>query len=356
MSVQPHYFRLGIFLLLGAALAVGALLAFGGSQWFRPKAFCVTYVNSSVQGIDVGTPVKFRGVQIGRVRSLDFSYNLYGAGADARSDQAGNFVVVLMEIDHRVSPHMFSRDMEGPMEKNIKEGLRVRIEPQGITGLNYLDFGFVDPQRFPPLEVPWKSEYLYIPYAPGEITSALDSINNIMREIEKLNIAGISENTQELLENLNTAVVGARLGDVSDEVRGLLEELRTTVTEADIQDVSAGIRDLTSNLTAAVEAAKIEEVSRDARRLIEDLRQSNQSLQRNLAHLEAATGAGSDDLPAVLDNAAEISENLRFLSEELKRRPSLLLWGSPRKPKPSPTPKPEPRSEKRELKKFPGKD
>jgi ABC-type transporter Mla subunit MlaD len=348
MSAQPHYFRLGVFILLGLALALGAVLAFGGGQWFRPKVFCVTYVDSSVQGIDVGTQVKFRGVQIGKVRSLDFSYNLYGAAADADANQAGNYVVILMEIDHRVSPHMFDHQMKDPMERNIQEGLRVRIEPQGITGLNYLDFGFVDPQRFPPLEVPWESEYLYIPYAPGEITSALDSVNNIMRELEKLNIAGISKNTQELLENLNTAVVGARLGEVSDEVRRLISDLRTTVTEADIEDVSARIRTLTTDLSAAVEAANIEEVSNDARRLINDLRQSNRRLERNLANLESATSASSADLPEVLANAAEISENLRFVSEEIKRRPSLLLWGSPRKPTPTPAPTPLP--------KLPGKN
>jgi ABC-type transporter Mla subunit MlaD len=328
---KPDYFRLGAFIALGVTLLIVGLLIFGGGQAFREKVLCETYVDGSVQGVDVGTPVKFRGVQIGRVRSINFLFNLYGDGGVL--NQAKNFVVLVMEIDRQVSPGMFDKDMLEPMENNIAEGLRVRIEPQGITGLNFLDFGFVDPERYPPLPISWTPDNIYIPYAPGEITSALDSLNNLMRQVEKLNISGISTGLQDLLSNLNNAVLEAKVGDLSTQLRSLIAELKGALEEADIAAVSNDIRSLSEKLETSLDTADLGALGTDARQLIHGLRESNTRLQNLLGNIEPVTRPGSGDLQAVMTNATEISENLLILSKELKRRPSLILWGSPRDPR-----------------------
>ena len=46
---------------------------------FRPRIYIETYVDASVQGVDVGSPVKFRGVPIGRVSAIKFTFNEYGS-------------------------------------------------------------------------------------------------------------------------------------------------------------------------------------------------------------------------------------------------------------------------------------
>ena len=324
---KPDYFRLGAFIALGLVLLIAGLLAFGGGQAFSEKVLCETYVDGSVQGVDIGTPVKFRGVQIGRVRSINFLFNLYGDGGVL--NQAKNFVVLVMEIDRQVSPGMFDKDMLEPIEKNIAEGLRVRIEPQGITGLNYLDFGFVDPKRYPALPISWTPDHLYIPYAPGEITSALDSLNNLMRQVEKLNISGLSTGMQDLLTNLNNAVLEAKVGELSAQLLSLITELKGTLEQADIATVSKDIRILSENLEASLDKADLGTLGTDARHLINGLQDSNRRLQNLLGNIEPVTRPGSGDLQVVITNAAEISENLLILSKELKQRPSLILWGSP---------------------------
>ena len=99
-----------------------------------------------------------------------------------------------MEIDREMFPGMFSENLTPMIEKNVEQGLRARIEPQGITGINYIEINYVkDPSQFPPLAVDWKPHYYYIPSAPGQLTNMLDSINNIMRQIEELNIGGMSK-------------------------------------------------------------------------------------------------------------------------------------------------------------------
>ena len=314
MSQKPSYFRIGLFIVIGLAILTGCLIAFGAGQMFRPRIYIETYVDGTVQGVDVGSPVKFRGVQIGRVSSINFTFNEYGASSEV---DRFNYIIILMEIDHEMFPGMFSENLTPLIEKNVQQGLRARIEPQGITGINYIELDYVnDPSQFPSLAVNWKPHYYYIPSAPGQLTNMLDSVNNIMRQVEQLNISGMSKSIMELLENLNKAVTGAEIAKISADLQTLLIEFRDVL-----------------------KAANVGELSDDARRMIEGLEKSNTELQAVLKNLEPATRISGPQIRALVENLATASANFVQFSNEIKRRPSLLLWGSPPKPKPTPTPR-----------------
>ena len=62
MSAKPSYFRIGLFIAVALAILAAGLIALGAGQAFRPRVYFETYVDASVQGVDVGSPVKFRGV------------------------------------------------------------------------------------------------------------------------------------------------------------------------------------------------------------------------------------------------------------------------------------------------------
>jgi ABC-type transporter Mla subunit MlaD len=311
MSQQPSYFRIGLFILIALVVLTAGLVALGAGQFFRPRIYIETYVDASVQGVDVGSPVKFRGVQIGRVSEINFTFNEYGP---EREVGRYNYVMILMEIDREMFPGMFSENLTPLIERNVARGLRARIEPQGITGLDFIDLNYVNPDQFPPLAVDWKPRHYYIPSAPGQLTDMLDSLNNIMRQVEQFNIGGMSKAGTELLENLNKAVTGAELGKISANLQTLLDDFQ-----------------------AALKAANIGSLSEDARRLISNLERSNSELRSILGHLDPITKVTGPQIKAVMDNLKVISANLAEFSAEVKRRPSLLLWGSPPEPKPVPT-------------------
>ena len=313
MSARPNFFRIGVFVAGGVALLVLALLVFGGGQMFSRKIEMETYVKGSVQGIDVGTPVKFRGVLIGKVTKIAFAFTEYHL---QETDGLYNYVVLFMEINREVFPNMFTDDLTPLLAKSVEQGLRVRIEPQGITGLNYLDIDYFDPTRFPALWPPWKPEVYYVPSAPGELTSFLDSINAILREVEKLNINGISQTGTELLDNLNKAVVGAQVDKISGDLQTLIKD---------------------SN--SVLQKAKIPELSADATKLMAGLDASNRELQQILKNIEPATRLKPDEVRKIMNNLTATSANLEQLSAAVNQRPSLLLWGSPpNTPPPKPTP------------------
>jgi ABC-type transporter Mla subunit MlaD len=313
MSEKPSYFRIGLFILIALAFLVAGLVVLGAGAFLRQRMYIETYVNASVQGIDVGSPVKFRGVQIGRVSAINFTFNEYGSPVEDRF----NYVVILMEIDREMFPGMFIRNIQPLIEKNIEQGLRARIEPLGITGMNYIDINYVyDPSQFPPLALNWKPHYYYIPSAPGQLTNMLDSINNIMRQVEGLNIRGMSKAGTELLDNLNKAVASAEIGKISANLQALLDDFQS-----------------------ALNAANIGELSSDARQLISGLEKSNGELRAILRDLEPVTKISGPQVKVLMNNLTITSANLAQLSAEVKRRPSLLLWGSPPQPKTTPTPR-----------------
>jgi ABC-type transporter Mla subunit MlaD len=314
MSQKPSYFRIGLFIVVALAILAGGLIVLGAGQMFRPRIYVETYVDGTVQGVDVGSPVKFRGVPIGRVSSINFTFNEYGAPSQV---DRFNYVRILMEVDREIMPGMFSENLTPIIEKNVAQGMRARIEPQGITGINYIEINYVnDPKQFPPLAIDWKPHYYYIPSAPGQLTNMLDSVNNIMHQIEQLNIGGMSKSISQLLENLNQAVTGADITKISADLQSLLGEFRD-----------------------ALKAANVGQLSQEARAALEGLEKSNTQLQVVLKNLEPATRISGPQIRAMVDNLATASANFVQFSAEVKRRPSLLLWGTPPEPKPTPTPR-----------------
>ena len=61
---------IGAFVVGAVVLSVAALLIFSGGKVLTKKAFYVMYFDSSVNGLNIGAPVKFKGVQIGEVTNI----------------------------------------------------------------------------------------------------------------------------------------------------------------------------------------------------------------------------------------------------------------------------------------------
>lgn len=315
MSAQPNFFRIGLFIVIGLAIFAGGLIAFGAGQIFKKRIYIETYINSSVQGVDKGTPVKFRGVPIGAVSNISFAFNDYGTTNEV---DRYNYVVILMEIDKEMFPGMFSENLTPLIQKNVAQGMRARIEPLGITGMNYIDINYVkNPAEYPPLKPNWTPHYYYIPSAPGQLTSILDSVNSMMSDMKQLNLGDVQSGLSQLLTNLNEAVTGAQLGKVSKDLRSLISDLNVAVGEANLGPLSD-----------------------EARKLMAGLEKSNGELEKILKNLEPASRSLSGpELKEILRNLNETTANLEAFSSSVKQRPSSLLWGSPPKPKPTPTPK-----------------
>ena len=61
---------IGAFVVGAIICMVAGVLLFGGGKFFTEKLPYVLFFDSSVEGLNVGAPVIFRGVQVGQVTEI----------------------------------------------------------------------------------------------------------------------------------------------------------------------------------------------------------------------------------------------------------------------------------------------
>src|SRR5215468_1726100 len=78
MSKKANPTAVGLFLVVGLALAVVGVLIFSAGSLFRKQQKFIVYFNASLKGLEPGAPVKFRGVTVGKVQDILIRHNQAG--------------------------------------------------------------------------------------------------------------------------------------------------------------------------------------------------------------------------------------------------------------------------------------
>ncbi|HEX6138302.1 MAG TPA: MlaD family protein [Casimicrobiaceae bacterium] len=347
MSQKANYFKLGLFVIGAVVAGIAVLLIIGTGRWLKPRTTIETYFNESVQGLDIGSKMKYRGVVIGEVTRITFTYVVYEQ--DRPMSQRKRYVLVEAQLESRLVGGRAANDIATPESSQIEveRGLRVHLAPQGITGTNYLELDYVDTPA-PVLPIDWKPDHIYIPSTPSTVTTFVNAASEILDRLHRLDIETIVANLNKLLvtanervASLDTATISQRAErtlskidrtldgiasrKISDEAVGLLAELRQTNTELKTYLADPAFRKLPADTSAAL--ASVRQLVGDPK-----LPQSIAHLERTLARLDRIFGAGEADLGTTFDNLRQITDNLRDLTEDAKRYPSNLLFGAPPRP------------------------
>lgn len=349
MSQRANYFKLGLFVIGAIAAGVAILLIIGSGRWFTPKLTVETYFNESVQGLDIGSKLKYRGVVIGDVTRISFTYTRYQL--DRPMSERARYVLVEAEIEPRLlggrsAAGDFTQPSNAALE--VDRGLRVKLAPQGITGTSYLEIDYVDPGANPVLPIDWTPNYTYIPSARSTLTSFVDSASEIIERLRNLDIERTVGNLNKLMITTNdrigaldTQTIGKQAERtlakmertldqiaakrISDEAVTLMAELRQTNAELKQTLASPALKKLPEETGAAVA---------EMRKLVADpkLAATLGHLERTLSRLDRITGGGETNLATTIENLRQITENLRDLTESAKRYPANVLFGQPPTP------------------------
>jgi phospholipid/cholesterol/gamma-HCH transport system substrate-binding protein/paraquat-inducible protein B len=340
---RPNYFKIGLFVLSAAAILVGAVIAFGIGALFEEEVMVETYFESSVQGLDIGSPVKFRGVQIGNVKEMTLVRREY--------ETRHRYVLVRMALNRETFLTDGEKITRAEMQREVAQGLRVRLGFQGVTGAAYIEVDYLDPERYPPLPIDWKPDYPYIPASPSIITRITDAIDGILRNLEKINVEGLAGSLETTLGALNRALERTDVQAIGTQAEQLLKELRETNRHLDAKLQALRLEPLLARADATLE--EIRQLAAETKAPLEEFLRNSASASQNLNALLAKLN-GSDDLPAslahlrqtltrldrllasqqdevetTLENLQQMSENFRALSEEAKENPAGILFGAP---------------------------
>ena len=306
MSDEAHYARVGAFVFGGILLAVISALVIGGGSIFQKPIVVETVFDESVQGIDVGSPVKLRGVKIGTVSYIGLVGDNYVLEDTQRAAEESNRVLVRMDIAKRGEVERSHEELVQNIKELAERGLRLRITPLGITGTSFIQADYVDPGAKPPMTLSFTPEYLYVPSAPSTISQLSSAAERLVARIDKLDVERLLTNFDTLLVALNASIGQADVQGARKSVGELLEDLRSTSSEA----------------RKAIASVDARSVSHDARKTLDQI---NETMLR----VQSLLDANGDSLAITLDNLRVTSENLREASETARAYPSSLLFGSP---------------------------
>jgi uncharacterized protein (UPF0147 family) len=327
MSAKPHYFRIGMFVILATLLIVVAVVIFGAGLLAQNKRYFESYFDESITGLSVGSLVEFRGVRIGQVEKIGFVGSAYELGRDnGRISEYEPYVRVVCSVTRGNLPELVEDETNEVLEQMIRRGLRVRVTSNILTGEAYLEVNYVDPNRFDVMKIAWKPKYMYIPSAPSELTTIKDSIDKILYRLQEIDVGRLVATLEQVLESIDQAVADANLADLSREIKALLAEARQAVAALDTKAMNEKTQELLVSLNRAVVDANVPGLSEEARGLLQEARQKlavleaeriSRATQHLLASLDQAVADAN--VPEFSREARDLLADLRVAAEHLTK-------------------------------------
>ncbi|HEY0107735.1 MAG TPA: MlaD family protein [Rhizomicrobium sp.] len=286
METKANYVAVGAFVLACMLALVVTVLWLAGVQYSQEYVYYTTKFSGSVTGLGKGTTVRYNGIEVGRVQSLDFAPN------DPSS------VVATLEI----RPDL-------PIYKDAKAS----IASQGLTGGSYVEISGGklrdEPDRLPQTT---RRPYPEIASTPSIWAALQESAPEVVDKVNK-----IADKLNRILDEKNQKALADTLHN--------LDTLTATLAEhkADLEATLRNASEATRNLAVA---------SRDLHPTFVQANATLLKLDKLSTDADAVvTGEGAAQLSALVAESRRLVGSLTKLSDELNREPTRVIFGDRRK-------------------------
>jgi paraquat-inducible protein B len=311
---------IGAFVVGALALAVIALLMFGSGRLFRNTREFILYFDSSVNGLRVGAPVKFRGVEIGSVKNilLQVEKNMRVEG-----------IPVIIEIDlEKLTRRGASGDVvmdPKAFEEAIDRGLRAQLALESfVTGVRYIGFDVFpgSPARFVQAE---GSKYQEIPTIPTTFERTEDAVVQILAKLSEIDFKGLAESAGQTIDGVNKLVN-------APELRAALQSLEKTMPKLD--EAVVNIKQAAATIDGSVKTLSddLGKTSTAARRALAKAEDTMKEAEATMTSVRAVLDPDSPtfyELTRSLKEVAAAARSLRLLASYVERNPRALVFGKP---------------------------
>ena len=241
MATIKTKFAVGLFVIIGFAVIIVAVIWLGMSSYFETGRYYAAYFDESVQGLDKDSPVKYRGVSIGRVDSI-------GVAPDA------TLIQVVLKIESGLEP---GADMVA------------QLKSVGITGIMFVELDRKtenEPDLSPLLTFP--SKYPVIATKPSDIKKLIASVNEVLDHIKLLDLEGISSKIKATLDHVNRTVEDAQIKNISSDIRSVIGKMERIVDPEKWDRIMASVNALIADSSQTV--ANVNETVSRVDRLVEN--------------------------------------------------------------------------------------
>lgn len=329
MASQKTKFAVGMFLTCGVVFAVLVIIWLGMSRFLEKGRYYVTYFDESVQGLNLDSPVKYRGVFIGRVDRIDVAPD-------------SKLIQVVLKIESG---------------QTLDSSIVAQLKSVGITGSMFIEIDRKktgEPDQSPKLNFPTK--YPIVASKPSEIGELISGINAVLDQIKSLDLRGIAEQIQRTLENIDQKVSQADVKGVSDSLEAALERAKLLLNDQRWDRILSLVDRGVLSFNAVVKGANrsldrldktivrvdgiVEEKEKSIKAGIDDfklaMQRANVFLEKGSSLMDGTDAAVTQlkqHLLIVAQNLEKASENLNQIMELLADQPSQLIFGAPPEPR-----------------------
>jgi phospholipid/cholesterol/gamma-HCH transport system substrate-binding protein len=316
MARRTSKFMIGLFVTVGILIGMVAVVWLGASKYFEKGATYVTYFDESVQGLQLDSAVKYRGVEAGRVEKI-------------RVAPDNRLIEVVMKINLR-----------GKLEREHV----AQLKAAGITGVVFVELDRKEPDK-PDLspKITFPSEYPIISSKPSDIKQLLTGIDNVIQSLNKIDTQGISDQIKSTLKVLESvvasmnSVVGSvekalgagKLEDAIVEVKNTLLKVQNFVSDVqkelqalNLQKTGTNIENATARLDKIVNSGEVETI-------LGEVKDAAKKMNQLVEGLDKRSLAITNNIKAISENLKRASESLEMLTERVYASPSDLLFGEP---------------------------
>ena len=313
MSKQANPTLIGIFVAGAIGLIVaGILIISGGKLLLTDKTNYVLYFKGSVKGLNIGSPVSFRGVNIGTVTDIQLVVN------EEKSDIR---IPVFIEIDNtkfirpKAGKSLIGDD--GSIAGLVDAGLRAQLQLQSLlTGQLFIQIDFL------PNTPANLLEYNKSRWALQEIPTIQSPIEIIGKLLEDIPIDKVKEHILAGLEGFDKLVNSEELHQSITALHVALEEFRQLVANLDRQ-----IEPVASNVNLTLNDARkaLQKAGTALEGVSDTMKQADTTLQ-------SADALFSDEqiltaLDKALNEIASAAYAVRILAEAINNQPESLIRG-----------------------------
>jgi phospholipid/cholesterol/gamma-HCH transport system substrate-binding protein len=293
MARQKTNLIIGLFVILGVLMGVVAIIWVGATSYFQKGTTYISYFDESVQGLQLNSAVKFRGVDVGLVESIRVAPDNRNIG-------------VVMKIN---------------MRDDLQKNAVAQLKSAGITGIMFVELDLRkpdEPDLSPKIDFP--SEYPIIASRSSELQRLVAGVNEIVQKFNQVNAKGISDQLIATTKALEEVIKGKQITSILARVDAAAGNLDRLTARADKILGEAGL-DKTM--------AEARETIKGAQAMLATI--NDQVLGMQLPATLGKTREIGRELQATSQNLRQSSETLEMLLQRIYDRPSDLLFGKPPK-------------------------
>jgi paraquat-inducible protein B len=299
MSAPSNPFKLGLFVILGIAAVFAIAISLGIHRMHKETVDYTTYFNEAVQGLDVGAPVKFRGVTIGHVADIAIApdHRMVEVTSDLIVDD-----IVRLGLGEAGGIGKKTRILVPP-------DLRVQLGTQGITGVKFLTIDFFDPKSNPPPVLTFQPPDRYIPAATSLFKNLEETVSKAMDRLPELVDATVAivARVDRLVAVLEHENVGDKVAQAVAHADQVLTSLDRTLKSIDRQNIPARAAATLDELHGAIaNMNKVLDV---------------------FGEVGKNTSGATRDLDDTLRDVRDAADSIRRLGDALERDPDMLIKG-----------------------------